>query len=218
MCQDKVRGVLYFRRRFENVNSRNISSLFRVFLDLPILSYLHRDKKNKNTNTPSGHAECVLCVAVFCGNKWDIVKWVLSFLDWWDLHCPNPPTLFTSWQGEKWTYYPVVYTSLLMTDKALASAGIQNFKAHTVPSCTQFKYTHTHFQFYLAAAVQFNCCSTLLFLHFGKQRIDLICINNNRDCESLRSHSHIHTLSFAQTYAHIQNKRKNRAHSKASAI
>lgn len=70
----------------------------------------------KNTKSPSGPVACVLCVAVFCVVKWDFVKWVVSFSDWWDLHCHNPPTLFASWQWEKQTQLPVACPSELTTD------------------------------------------------------------------------------------------------------
>lgn len=46
---------------------------------------------------------------MLCGDKWDIVKWVLCLLDWWDLHCHNPPHTLTTWQWEKWMYNSVVY-------------------------------------------------------------------------------------------------------------
>lgn len=60
--------------------------------------------------------------------------------------------------------------------------------AHTPSIWIKFNHTSTH-QFYMAAAMQFNCCSTLSFPHFGKQRIDLICVNNNGDCGSPRFHT-----------------------------
>lgn len=80
---------------------------------------------------------------MFCAVKWDFVKWVVSFSDWWDLRCHNPPTLFASWQWEK--------TNTAPRGASLWAHDWQRFERTRCQSHTHcFRRTYTFFKFYIS--------------------------------------------------------------------